>query len=306
MGLLDKLKNLFTDEEEIIEEEEIDVEDAEEEEVEENKLPTFMREKIEREEKQINILEEKAREEEKELSDRNLASNNNSFKFPIAFEDKDFEIGSYSDQNVIKKEKTIEVKKTVSELYTKKSDNKKDKKPVFKATPIISPVYGILDKNYKKEEVKAKKESDYEIKRPSKKIDFETVRMKAFGTLSDEITDNLVLDSFNSIKEASEVEVCADEDLLSDMISEDKKGETIATAEENYFDFGVEYEANKDRENEKNEVKIVNHNDEEVTSEKIEVKESNNKKENDNNNDVELTDDLFNLIDSMYEERDDL
>ena len=121
MGLLDKLKNLFTDEEEIIEEEEIDVEDAEEEEVEENKLPTFMREKIEREEKQINILEEKAREEEKELSDRNLASNNNSFKFPIAFEDKDFEIGSYSDQNVIKKEKTIEVKKTVSELYTKKS-----------------------------------------------------------------------------------------------------------------------------------------------------------------------------------------
>lgn len=306
MGLLDKLKNLFTDEEEIIEEEEIDVEDAEEEEVEENKLPTFMREKIEREEKQINILEEKAREEEKELSDRNLASNNNSFKFPIAFEDKDFEIGSYSDQNVIKKEKTIEVKKTVSELYTKKSDNKKDKKPAFKATPIISPVYGILDKNYKKEEVKAKKESDYEIKRPSKKIDFETVRMKAFGTLSDEITDNLVLDSFNSIKEASEVEVCPDEDLLSDMISEDKKGETIATAEENYFDFGVEYEANKDRENEKNEVKIVNHNDEEVTSEKIEVKESNNKKENDNNNDVELTDDLFNLIDSMYEERDDL
>ncbi len=306
MGLLDKLKNLFTDEEEIIEEEEIDVEDAEEEEVEENKLPTFMREKIEREEKQINILEEKAREEEKELSDRNLASNNNSFKFPIAFEDKDFEIGSYSDQNVIKKEKTIEVKKTVSELYTKKSDNKKDKKPTFKATPIISPVYGILDKNYKKEEVKAKKESDYEIKRPSKKIDFETVRMKAFGTLSDEITDNLVLDSFNSIKEASEVEVCPDEDLLSDMISEDKKGETIATAEENYFDFGVEYEANKDRENEKNEVKIVNHNDEEVTSEKIEVKESNNKKENDNNNDVELTDDLFNLIDSMYEERDDL
>lgn len=306
MGLLDKLKNLFTDEEEIIEEEEIDVEDAEEEEVEENKLPTFMREKIEREEKQINILEEKAREEEKELSDRNLASNNNSFKFPIAFEDKDFEIGSYSDQNVIKKEKTIEVKKTVSELYTKKSDNKKDKKPVFKATPIISPVYGILDKNYKKEEVKAKKESDYEIKRPSKKIDFETVRMKAFGTLSDEITDNLVLDSFNSIKEASEVEVCPDEDLLSDMISEDKKGETIATAEENYFDFGVEYEANKARENEKNEVKIVNHNDEEVTSEKIEVKESNNKKENDNNNDVELTDDLFNLIDSMYEERDDL
>ena len=305
MGLLDKLKNLFTDEEEIIEEEEVDVEETEEVEEEENKLPTFMREKIEKEEKQINILEEKAREEEKELSDRNL-TNNNSFKFPIAFEDKDFEISSYSDQNVIKKEKTIEVKKTVSELYTKKSDNKKDKKPAFKATPIISPVYGILDKNYKKEEVKAKKESDYEIKRPSKKIDFETVRMKAFGTLSDEITDNLDFNSFNNIKEASEVEVCSEDELFKDIIDSEKTSETIASAEENYFDFGVEYEVNKDRENEKDEVKIVNHNEEEVTSEKIEVKDSNNKEENDNNNDVELTDDLFNLIDSMYEERDDL
>ena len=56
MGLLDKLKNLFTDEEEIIETQEIEVE--EEPKVEEPpKLPTFMREKIEKEEKQINILE---------------------------------------------------------------------------------------------------------------------------------------------------------------------------------------------------------------------------------------------------------
>ena len=50
MGLLDKIKNLFTDEEEIIETEEIEAEEKKED-VEEHPLPTFMREKIEKEAK---------------------------------------------------------------------------------------------------------------------------------------------------------------------------------------------------------------------------------------------------------------
>ena len=311
MGLLDKLKNLFTDEEEIIETQEIEVE--EEPKVEEPpKLPTFMREKIEKEEKQINILEEKAVEEEN-LSDRNLVKTDNSFKFPLAFDDKDFEVPSYNSQNVIQKvkekEKENEKKKSVSELYTKKIEKKKEKH-VFKATPIISPVYGILDKNYKKEEVKAKKESDYELKRPSKKVDFESVRMKAFGTLADELQDNL-LDDLTDVKEPKNVEVYHDEELLSDITEEsNNKDTTIGAAEENYYDFGVEYEVPKEQESDtsKEEVKIVNHNDEEVVAEKIEVKEE--PKKNDkvlsSTDDEELTDDLFDLIDSMYEERDDL
>lgn len=305
MGLLDKIKNLFTDEEEIIETQEIEIE---EEKVEEPKLPTFMREKIEKEEKQINILEEKAKEEEK-LSDRELVRPNNSFKFPVAFEEKDFEIPSYSNQNIMQKEQEREKKKSVSELYAKKETKKKEKH-VFKATPIISPVYGILDKNYKKEELKAKKESEYELKRPSKKVDFESVRMKAFGTLADELQDNL-LDDIKDVKETSNVEVYHDEELLGDILEDNKNEDTtIGTAEENYYDFGVAYEV--PREQEKNEdtseVKIINHNDEDVVAEKIEVKETNSDevKKSKGKEDVELTDDLFDLIDSMYEERDDL
>ena len=60
------------------------------------------------------------------------------------------------------------------------------------------------------------------------------------------------------------------------------------------------------------EVKIVNHADNEVVGEKVEVNEpidevvTEDKKEtNDRKKDLELTDDLFNLIDSMYKERDD-
>ena len=309
MGLLDKLKNLFTDEEEIIETQEIEVE--EEPKVEETpKLPTFMREKIEKEEKKINILEEKAAEEEI-LSDRNLVKPDNSFKFPLAFDDKDFEVPSYNSQNVIQKvkEQEKEKKKSVSELYAKKEEKKKEKH-VFKATPIISPVYGILDKNYKKEELKAKKESDYELKRPSKKVDFESVRKKAFGTLADELQDNL-LEDLTDVKETKNVEVYHDEELLSDITKEsNNKDTTIGVAEENYYDFGVEYEVPKEQDSNTSteEVKIINHNDEEVVAEKIEVKEE--PKKNDkvlsSTDDEELTDNLFDLIDSMYEERDDL
>ena len=210
---------------------------------------------------------------------------------------------SIPEQLRVEKEK----KKSVSELYTKKIEKKKEKH-VFKATPIISPVYGILDKNYKKEELKAKKESEYELKRPSKKVDFESVRMKAFGTLADELQDNL-LDDLTDVKQTSNVEVYHDESLLDDIIEDSNKEDTtIGTAEENYYDFGVAYEVPKDKDVDSSDVKIVNHNDEEVVAEKIEVKEEKKgeNKESSSTDDMELTDDLFNLIDSMYEEREDL
>ena len=50
MGLMDKFKNLFTDEEIIDEEENESIEIKEIKKEEEHKLPTFMREKIEKEE----------------------------------------------------------------------------------------------------------------------------------------------------------------------------------------------------------------------------------------------------------------
>ena len=57
MGLMDKFKNLFTDEE-IIEEDDVDTVEIKEVKKEEevNKLPTFMREKIEKEEKKSILI----------------------------------------------------------------------------------------------------------------------------------------------------------------------------------------------------------------------------------------------------------
>ena len=109
---------------------------------------------------------------------------------------------------------------------------------------------------------------------------------------------------------------------------------TLDEAAENYFDYGVAYEKSQDidpiylEEEENNEVNIVNNVNEEEKSTKKEIppvkssinllstikksmgEEVENDKENKNQDkpkekDLELTDDLFNLIDSMYEERDE-
>jgi len=330
MGLLDKFKELFTDEEEVYETKEIEVDEKEEE---EHKLPTFMRNKIEKEqkekEKELKILEETKKEPNKEIAV--LVENNSKKeekKFSFDFDDDDFIEPTRFSRSEIQKEKqeekfkeTYPSQNPVIKPYSNKKELEKPKK--FRPTPVISPVYGILDKNYKTEEVVSKDEDSYTIQRASKKVDFESVRKKAYGTLSDDIKANMCenCELLKEIKVNKKIEKLTKEDLLYNMtIDEDDTKEkeeikdiTLEEATENYDDFGVTYEVPPQRS--KEEVKIINHAEEEVVGEKVEVKEpveeplykttrkelSDTSKEKD----LELTDDLFNLIDSMYKERND-
>jgi len=344
MKFLDKIKDLFSDEEEVIETKEIEIEEPEEK--EEHKLPTFMRNKIEEEQKR----EEERRQRENPIrndvpitSDREMVRtrSGNNFSFPIEMDEPEQRVvqrPTYSNQNVLEREKKV------SELYTKKEEPKPKK---FKPTPVISPVYGVLDKNYTKDEVKVSDEKSYELQRPSRKVDFETVRNKAFGSLTDDIRNNLCekCELYQEVKitKASKIKEDREEDLLADI----KEDVTLGTAEENYFDFGVDYEipTREDTSSVKitrtkmaEEIKIVNHNDEESSAEKIEVKEkqeetmpARNKKVEEKLEDTKefekistdeetadsilegLTDineesspenDIFNLIDSMYDEEE--
>ena len=237
MKFLDKIKDLFSDEEEVIETKEIEVEENED-----HQLPTFMRNKIEEEEKQKE--EKKKRDNpvvrEEVISDREIVRTrtNSNFSFPIDLDDSDLSDNNiHSGQNVLHKEKKV------SDLYSKKEDPKPKK---FKPTPVISPVYGILDKNYTKDEVKVQDINSYEIQRPSRKIDFETVRNKAFGNLTDDIKNNLCenCELYQEVKITKNADKRrADDNLLSDMTEEDDI--SLGTAEENYFDFGVSYEPPK-------------------------------------------------------------
>ena len=244
--------------------------------------------------------------------------------------------------------KKKEEEKKVSTLYSKKEEPKPKR---FKPTPVISPVYGVLDKNYTKDEVKLQDESSYEIPRASKKIDFETVRNKAYGSLTDDIRNNLCenCELYQEVKITKNADKKRDDDnLLSDMLEERTSSEnvSIGDAEENYFDFGVSYEQPKRDKTEvvintnkveldagDSDIKIVNHNMEESSAEKIEVKEevpkrkTPSKKLEDtiefekklvhdeegadeilnnytNDNAIDSDNDIFNLIDSMYDEEE--
>lgn len=346
MGLFDKIKDLFMDE--VIDDEEIELEEENKKIYEEPKdvLPKVMRDTISREEKGINFEELKTLKDEKNVLQEPVVEK--KFSFPIDFEDevapsrvasrvtlnreveevkKELPKKEVIKKDIVKKEEP----KRVSELYSKKEVVVE--KPKFKPTPVISPVYGILDKNYTKEEVREKSEDTVEMKRPSKKVDFETVRKKAFGNLADEIKENLMCENCELYKEVKRISSMSSDDLFYDMMVDDKKEEpvTIEKAYDNYEDYGVAYEPKK--ENSKvdvhdtiNNTTIINNNTEVTIAEKIEIEEKViESKDNieevsrevvkdefekipsrqENKKDNKVDEDFFKLIDSMYKERID-
>ena len=314
MKLLDKIKDLFMDE--VAEDEEIELEETEKEEYKEppkDVLPKVMRDTIKKEEEKVELKrknDENINKEEK-ISTLDFSKEpEKKFSFPIDFEDEIPSRNSRQNVNVLKMEK--EVTKKVSELYPKKEEVKE--KPKFKATPVISPVYGILDKNYRKEEVKEKPEETSIMKRPSKKVDFETVRKKAFGNLADEIKDNLMCENCELYKEVKKISSLKEDDLLYDMTVDDESTEvTIEKAYDDYEEFGVAYEPKGKHEEdlviedkkieEKEEEPIINNNvdKEEKNEEEIPSRSSRGEKKKE----TKVDEDFFELIDSMYKERSD-
>ena len=347
MGLMDKFKNLFTDEEEIIEEDDVDTVEIKEVKKEEeiNKLPTFMREKIEKEEKKtelklddVSVLTEDNSDTSNEGGMRlPKLEEKKTFKFPVDLSDDDF-VETRSRQSIhqrrqevtseiepAKVEKKIQPEHTkVADLYKDKREEKNDGKPKFKATPIISPIYGILDKNYTTGDIENSSVNNLEERRHSKSVDFDSVRKKAYGSLSQEIKENLMCENCEYLKEARECkrekelekhteysyEVLEETEAYNDV--------TLDEATENYYDYGVAYEK-EEVPYQKEEVVISNFDEEEKIKKEIPpVKSSINllstlkKSMGDNvettekkNDKLELTDDLFNLIDSMYDERNE-
>ena len=85
----------------------------------------------------------------------------------------------------------------------------------FKPTPIISPVYGVLDKNYNKEDITQKKETP--ITYTSTRISIDEVRKKAYGTLEDDLESTLVDNNSILFNDATK-----EEDLFDELIDEAK------------------------------------------------------------------------------------
>lgn len=185
----------------------------------------------------------------------------------------------------------------------------KEKKTVFKPSPIISPIYGILDKNYKKEEIVPKREvhlSSY----TREHMTVDDVRRKAYGNLADDIAADINGDDSSSDVKEEKESVSNDEsdNLLVDLSEDNEKPHvsevTMGDAEEYYKDLGLEYNIDyKDSSKEKATGRRVteDYDEEEKKTESIKSKD-NSTKEEQPSTDPASDDNLFDLIDSMYED----
>ena len=302
---VNKVKNLFIEDEVITEKQEIkkDIIKVEIPAPDERKIQSVKIETPIEPRKDVSPIESKIDEVPKVEPKRELKQSSSS----LFFNDDDFDTLERPKTREKVKEKTRATDepkrntKEKKELYSGSIKKVEIESPkIFKPTPIISPVYGILDKNYNKDDIVSKKEKKQKTYiKGADEISIESIRNKAFGTLEDDL--------FN-VSEVPEVEpevIKKDENLLEDDIfrdldlndntgldNEDDLSFTniLDSIDENLIDVDdniIEQELSR---NYDNEVKTEN------------IDES---KEEDFD-DLDLNEsDLFNLIDSMYEKRDD-
>jgi len=160
-----------------------------------------------------------------------------------------------------KKDDTL-VKQDIYNKPLKKEEVKK-----FTPSPVISPVYGVLGENYRKEDILPRASSEGTL---PKVMDVDNVRKKAFGILEQSISSEEPLKKFKGEDELSIEEMSNELEATDDII---KRSDVLDDVED-------------------------------VVSDKT----SNYNLENNNpptREEDSLEKDLFNLIDSMYENKEE-
>ena len=289
MSFFDKLKNvLFEDEEEVSEEtspkEEVKtdevrfsskpketkaLESPKEEAKETTVFQSFDEEEFDRIaainknrllERDRKAREEKERQEREQEISRKEAINSSRENYRRY---EELRYGKSSTKDTTEYHKTSEVQQNI---YNKPLASKEEPKK-FRPSPVISPVYGVLGENYKKEDILPRASSEGTL---PKIMDVDNVRKKAFGILEQNMDTNEVLQDF---KGDSEIPL----EKIDENLDEDIMGKTIKI----------------DVDDVKNEL------------DKKEEVDSSDTKASVKKDDEALEKDLFNLIDSMYETRED-
>ncbi len=296
MGLINKLKNILFEEEEV----EIPVIEKKE-----NKEPVYKEmprketapvkssfyddlEPVIKQEKsmeeQVVQKEEKLTTNTAQVSEREIFKSEKTFNFP-AFDEKEFE--SMSPRQNIRSTNILEHERRKEAT---KAPVRKEEKPVqkFKPSPIISPVYGILDKNYTPDEITTR------VDETPRKLDVDSVRKKAFGELPKE-------------KVEEKEEILITEKTMDDKILEEKleKARTIDELLKDSSDEVITLDNNEDT--------LTSDFDSLGNTEELIIPEEEDRQEEINTppkheeslEDDTLESDLFDLIDSMYENRED-
>lgn len=182
--------------------------------------------------------------------------------------DDDFDVPRRNREDYIVKD--TDYKKEQPRDYSKFLQPKKEEKKIFTPSPVISPVYGVLNQNYTKDDVIVK--TDTGVKSPS----LDEVRKKAYEKKKDEENKKVDEEFEEPLKTLDEILINSHTD------SEETKLEDDIL---NDYDTNVEDEV-------KEEVKDTS------VSTKLDDKIEDNE-------DDSLEKDLFSLIDSMYENKDE-
>ncbi len=329
MKLMDKVKSLFTEEVEV--EEELPKTSKREKTVD-IELPKREEVKFESREKQV-------------ISDAPALTREERPKTPIYFDDKAFDDLLATDppkreeKHVSKNEFS---KKSLEDAY--KGNTKKEEAKVFKPSPIISPVYGVLDRNYHKDDIKAN-----DLEKPTVAVKKNTamtvddIRNKAFGTLEDDLENNFLNSSL--LEEDYNEDITDDTDDTSDGLdifeglnTREARNAKVDLLREDYQksnnkekedDISAEIAKQKQKINEINEyikntkatkngspennmLEEEQTNEEPVVLKKVDDSKEDDDKSFDNIEDTEedntndgVESELFDLIDSMYEKRDE-
>jgi len=239
MGFLDKMKNLFT------------------EEVEETP--------IKKDVIQVEIPAPVAPEKKEEMvTESEVLVKEDKPQAPVFFDDNDFATLERREEPKPRK---------LEEKYRGKEEEKK----IFKPTPIISPVYGVLDKNYHKEDITPKKKTVTTNFYDRGTVTIDDVRKKAFGTLEDELETIIPGDDYEIVEEKEvTIEMDAHDGMLEDLLDPNYEPRFAA-------------KANETDETEENTTDMFEELHQEFEEAKEDLSES----------------DLFNLIDSMYDKKDE-
>ena len=220
-----------------------------------------------------------------------IPKKNSSFNFPLDFDD---DLPSRSEnRNLDNKKSTVskrnndlfddefdvprrnredyvvkdtDYKKEQPRDYSKFLQPKKEEKKIFTPSPVISPVYGVLNQNYTKDDVIVK--TDTGVKSPS----LDEVRKKAYEKKKDEESKKVDDEFEEPLKTLDEILINSHTDSEETKLEDDILNDYDTNVEDEVKDTSVSTKLD----------------------DKIE-----------DNEDDSLEKDLFSLIDSMYENKDE-
>ena len=294
MGLLNKIKGILF--EEVEEDEVVSTPKSEEKKPIAEKIEP-QRKVEEPVEKSVPKVTAPVKETKTEnLNERDLFKSDNISPF------FDFDEEEFSNMSRVQKPKTTNVmeyerKKRVEKRYDMGNFSKIERTEVvekkkFKPSPIISPVYGILNEDYKPEDIKSKTDNVVNTG-----LDFNSVRKKAFGEETLGEPEATYYEESVTVKVKENEEEKQQKVKTIDELLEDTSDATIDVDEKN----SVEDKNNKEATNEVADYERIDKDLEEVTA-KCDANKTEMRKVED---DDTLENDLFDLIDSMYDNREE-